>query len=136
MKGFINGDQFLLLAPATTTAQSGKTNQHSALNIFDDAPINIIWSSGAMFFTSFGRSFLRRFGSLLSVLDTCNMSVFRGMQVCAGTNNLSVISGWEQRGQICSRKEFYPCENFYLITMIIFTEDIMSRFFGITYLSI
>ena len=107
MKGFINGDQFLLLAPATTTAQSGKTNQHSALNIFDDAPINIIWSSGAMFFTSFGRSFLRRFGSLLSVFDTCNMSVRRDLQ--------EQISG-------CGQKE-------QAVPGILFTEGIMPQEF-------
>ena len=48
----------------------GAMDNLGGMNYLYDAPINIIWSSGAMFFTSFGRSFLRRFGSLLSVFDT------------------------------------------------------------------
>ena len=59
-----------------------------------DWPIKIIWSSGAIFLTSFGRSLRRRLGSLLSVLDT--LGVWRRYKLnLLDSNFVSNISSWD-----------------------------------------
>ena len=72
--------------PWQRNLQWGKTNTHARHHYWCNAiryyksnpPINIIWSSGAIFLTNFGRSFRSRFGSLLSVFDTFQCNLFFG----------------------------------------------------------